>query len=72
MIGFGADGANTMFGRHHSLSTILKEDIPHLFTMKCMGHSYPLCASYACLKLPRGIEDLARNFMPIFQTAPKE
>ena len=36
MIGFGADGANTMFGAHHSVATLFKEEIPHIFTMKCI------------------------------------
>lgn len=71
MIGFGADGANAMFGPHHSLSTLLIKDIPNLFTMKCICHSYALCASYACLKLPRGIEDLARNVYAYFSNSPK-
>lgn len=61
MIGFGADGANTMLGSNNSLASRFKNDIPRLFVMKCICHSFAVCASYACLKLPRGIEDLARN-----------
>lgn len=71
MISFGADGANAMFGPHHSLSTLLIKDVPNLFTMKCICHSYALCASYACLKLPREIEDLARNVYAYFSNSPK-
>lgn len=51
MIGFAADGANTMFGSHHSLSTLFANEIPHLFMMKCICHSFHLCASYACKTL---------------------
>lgn len=46
MIGFAADGANTMFGQHHSLSTLFATEIPHLFLMKCICHSFHLYASY--------------------------
>ncbi|EFN83239.1 Zinc finger protein KIAA0543, partial [Harpegnathos saltator] len=61
MIGFGADGANTMMGEHHSLKTMLTNDVPGLFVLKCTCHSLALCASYACLKLPRGPEDFVRD-----------
>lgn len=71
MIGFAADGANVMMGVHHSLSALLKNDIPHLFVMKCICHSFALCASYACLQLPRGIEDLARDVYNYFNSSPK-
>ena len=53
MIGYASDGAKTMFGKHHSLCTLFSEEIPHLFKIKCICHSFHLCASYACEKLPR-------------------
>ncbi|XP_068225057.1 protein FAM200C-like [Palaemon carinicauda] len=71
LIGFAADGANSMLGERHSLSSLLKKDIPHLFVMKCICHSFALCASYACLKLPRSLEDLARNIYSYFHCSPK-
>ncbi|XP_018403791.1 PREDICTED: uncharacterized protein LOC108780510, partial [Cyphomyrmex costatus] len=61
MIGFAADGANTMMGDHHSLKTMLTNDVPGLFVLKCTYHSLALCASYACMKLPRGPEDFVRD-----------
>ena len=71
LIGFGADGANNMFGHRNSVASRFKELIPDIFLMKCICHSFNLCASYACLKLPRGIEDLARNIYSHFQSSPK-
>ncbi|GBP15877.1 Zinc finger protein 862 [Eumeta japonica] len=71
MIGFAADGANTMFGSHHSLSTLFANEIPHLFMMKCICHSFHLCASYACKTLPRGVEDFARDVYNYIQNSPK-
>lgn len=61
MIEFAADGANVMMGVNNSLSTLLKKDIPNLFVIKCICHSFHLCDSYACKKLPRWVEDLARD-----------
>ncbi|KAK9872731.1 hypothetical protein WA026_019512 [Henosepilachna vigintioctopunctata] len=71
MIGFAADGANTMFGSNHSLSTLFANEIPHLFMMKCICHSFHLCASYACKTLPRGVEDFARDVYNYIQNSPK-
>ena len=71
MIGFAADGANTMLAAHNSLSSLLKKDIPPLLIIKCICHSFALCASYACLKLPRSIEDLARDIYSYFHCSPK-
>ncbi len=71
LIGFAADGANSMLGAHKSLSAILKADIPHLFIMKCICHSLALCASHACQKLPRSVEDLARDIYSYFNCSPK-
>lgn len=61
VIAFASDGANTMFGQHHSVKTLLENDIFNLFVMKCICHSLALCASYACQKIPDKIEDTIRN-----------
>ncbi|KAI4455636.1 hat family dimerization domaincontaining protein-related [Holotrichia oblita] len=61
MIGFASDGANVMLGSNHSLMTLLKRDVPSLFVMKCICHSFHLCASYSCEKLPRFVEDMTRD-----------
>ncbi|XP_039969719.1 uncharacterized protein LOC120781553 [Bactrocera tryoni] len=71
MIGFASDGANVMFGDKHSLVTLFKNDIPHIFTMKGICHSFNLCASYACEKLPRGVEDFCRDVYNHVQNSPK-
>lgn len=44
LISFGADGANVMTGNRHSVATMLKKDCPHLVIMKCICHSFALCA----------------------------
>ncbi len=71
LIGFAADGANSMLGAHHSLSALLKADVPHLCIMKCICRSFALYTSNACLKLPRSVEDLARDIYSYFNCSPK-
>lgn len=39
--------------------------------MKCICHSFHLCASYAWQKLPRYIEDLTRDIYNYFGSSPK-
>lgn len=71
MIGYASDTTNVMFGSHHSVVSLLKERIPNLFTMRCMCHSAHLCASHACEKLPRSVEDLVRDIYSHFAHSAK-
>lgn len=71
MIGFAAYGASMMMGVRHSLSSMLKSDIPNLFIMRCVCHSLHLCTSYACKKLPRWVEDMACDIYNYF-LSPKQ
>ncbi|XP_040078611.1 uncharacterized protein LOC120850229 [Ixodes scapularis] len=71
MIRFAADGANVMMGTRNSVMTLLRQDIPKLFTMKCVCHSFHLCASYASEKLPRVVEDQVRDIHNYFHSSPK-
>lgn len=72
MVGFASDGANVMMGQHHSLSSLFKEEIPSLFIMKCICHSFALCCSYACKELPEGIENFVREIFKYFQYSSKK
>ncbi|XP_057321770.1 uncharacterized protein LOC130665418 [Microplitis mediator] len=71
MIGYAFDGANNMFGRHHSLAALFAKDIPNLFLMKCICHSFHLCASNACRSLLRRVEDFARDGYSYSKNSPK-
>ena len=71
IIGYASDTTNVMFGQYHSVVSLLKEKIPHLLTMKCLCHSAHLCASHACEKLPRAIEDLIRDIYSHFAHSAK-
>lgn len=61
LAGFASDGASVMFGNKHSVKTLLEQDVPHLFVIKCLCHSLALCASYACEKLPNDVENLVHE-----------
>lgn len=71
LIGFASDGASVMVGQYNSVQTRLKSDIPNIFILKCICHSFSLCASSACGKLPRAIEDLIRNVHNYISNSPK-
>lgn len=58
LVGFASDGANVMFGEHHSVKSLLEKEVPQIFVIKCLCHSLALCASYACEKIPIGVEEL--------------
>lgn len=72
MIGFAADGANAMMGRHNSVSTLFQNDIPNLFVQKCICHSFALCASYATRKILNNVEEFTRELFKYFQYSFKK
>ena len=71
LIGFASDGANVMVGANESVMAKLKIDIPHIFLMKCICHSFALCSSNACAKLPKLVEDCVRNVYNYIANSPK-
>lgn len=71
IIGFASDGCNTMFGKHNSVASKLKEALPGIMVQKCICHSLHLCASEACKNLPRRCEDMARNIYNFFKSSAK-
>ncbi|XP_063826340.1 zinc finger MYM-type protein 6-like [Ostrinia nubilalis] len=54
IVGFGADGCNTMMGCRNSVSSQFREKCPGITVLKCICHSLHLCASDASKKLPPG------------------
>lgn len=71
LIGFASDGASVMAGKHNSVMSRLKQDVPNIFLIRCICHSFHLCASAACEKLPRGVEDIVRDTHNFFSNSPK-
>ena len=52
IIGYAADGANTMMGCNSSVKNRMEAANPSIFVMRCTCHSAHLAASYACATLP--------------------
>ncbi|XP_072156624.1 uncharacterized protein [Bemisia tabaci] len=61
MVGLGSDGPNVMTGVHKGLHKLFKDEIPHLFSLKCTCHSLAIVASNACEELPKEVEALLRE-----------
>ena len=71
IIGYASDTTNVMFGQYHSVVTLLKAEIPHLYCIKSLCHSAHLCASHGCEQLPRSVEDLVRKIYSHFSHSAK-
>lgn len=71
MLGFVADSVSNMFADKNSLSQYLRKDIPNLFLMRCICHSFALCASKVCETLPWAVEDTARDVYNYFNNSYK-
>lgn len=61
-VGSSADTCNTMFGRNHSVTSLLKKNFPRLLAVKYSCHSFHLCASYASKNLPLFLKTSLRWF----------
>lgn len=72
MIGFAADGANVMMGGNQSVAKLIIDEIPQIFILKCSCHSFALCASYACKKLPESVENLVKEIYKYFKYSTKK
>lgn len=70
-IGFAADGASNLMGKHNSVSSRLKDTLPGITILKCICHSIHLCSSEAAKTLPRHCEDLLRNIYSYFSHSAK-
>lgn len=58
MLGFAADAASVMMGKHHSVSVLLKRDVPFPLILKCICHSFASVTFKSCEKLPKDVENL--------------
>ena len=43
------------------VQSILLKEHPHIIVVGCTSHYFNLCCSYACQKLPAGVEVLLRD-----------
>lgn len=66
MIAISTDGASNLYGRNHSVYTLLKRDIPNLQLMRCTCHLLHLCSSKASEELPSSLDFLVRKIFNWF------
>lgn len=71
IIGFGSDNCSTMMGSKSGFQTLLKKDIPSVFVMGCVCHSFALCASHAVKMLPPYLESFLKNITFYFSRSSK-
>lgn len=71
MAGFAADNCATMMGQLNGVQALLKNRLPHLVVVGCSSHSFNLCSSYACAKIPKSVEDLVKDIYAHFAHSSK-
>lgn len=71
IIGFGSDNCSTMMGNKSGFQALLKKDVPSLFVMGCVCHSFALCASHAVKVLPSYLEIFIKNISSYFSRSSK-
>lgn len=71
IIGFGSDNCSTMMGAQSGFQARLKEDVPGVFVMGCVCHSFALCANHASKLLPSWLEALVKDICCYFSRSSK-
>ena len=71
IIGFGSDNCNTMLGKTGGFQAFLRTDVPNVFVLGCVCHSFALCASYAVKHLPSWLENFLKDVSAYFSRSSK-
>ena len=71
IVGFASDNCSTMMGVNSGFQAFLKRDIPSVFILGCICHSFALCASHACRNLPSYLESFLKNVCSYFARSSK-
>ena len=71
IFGFGSDNCSTMMGVNSGFQALLKEDVPGVFIMGCVCHSFALCANHASKHLPSWLESLIKDICRYFARSSK-
>ena len=69
--GFCADATNSIMGCHNSVAKLISDNYPWVVVVKCGCHSIHLCASYACKKLTKTLEDFCSHVYSHFSMSAK-
>jgi len=60
-----------MMGANKGLQKLLKDDVPSVFIMGCVCHSFALCASHAVSVLPTYLESFIKDLTSYFSRSAK-
>lgn len=71
MAGFAADNCATMMGQFNGVQALLRKRLPNLVVVGCSSHSFNLCSSYACAKIPKELDELIKDIYAHFSHSPK-
>ena len=71
MKGIFCDICNAMFGKHNSVVQRLKQNNPHIVTVKCSCHISHLCWLKAIAMLPSLLEEFLRHLSSVFSSIYK-
>lgn len=71
IIGFGSDNCSSMMGTKNGFQKLLKDDVPSVFIMGCVCHSFALCASHAVSVLPSYLEAFLKDITSYFSRSSK-
>lgn len=69
--GFGSGNSATMMGHTRGFQALLKKDLPSVFVLGCVCHSFVLCANYASKCLPSFLESFLKNVTSYFSKSNK-
>ena len=71
VIGLGCDNCSSMMGVKNGFQKLLRNDIPPVFVMRCVCHSFALCASHAVSVLPSYLEVFLKDVTSYFSRSAK-
>lgn len=61
IVGFAADNCSTVMGSVVGFQAQLQREVPHVFVLGCVCHSFALCANTASKHLPSWLEAFIKN-----------
>ena len=71
IIGLGCDNCATMMGGSNGFKAHMLKDLPSLFVLGCICHSFALCANHAAERLPSWLETFLKDITSYFCRSSK-
>ena len=71
IIGLGCDNCATMIGGWNGFKAHMLKDLPSLFVLQCIYHSFALCANHAAEQLQSWLETFLKDIISYFCRSSK-